>query len=1433
MKRSAETIRRRLTRHRLQGITRLEDRTVPTVLTFQQGVEGTRDGMPNGFVYAGTQDAEIQSANPDTNFGTINNISVDRQDGAGERQGLLRFDNIFGLGLNQIPIGSTINSALLTLRITSTSDVNAEMGFYRMKLPWTQDTVTSNSFLPIRGVQTNGVEAEAFPDYVVPDNQLTLNNVFLDMDVTKSLQAWATGTTNFGWLVDQTAVNGWDFATSETTNIANRPKLTVDFTPPSGAGSFRLAYSSYTIPEPDAGSSTTTVLVTRVGGLTGTVTVDYAIVAGTATAGVDFTTATGTLTFGPGVTNQTLQVEVLGDTIVEGPETFKIFLSNPTGGATIGVAETPFTIKDNDLLLSEIVANHTGIADDGYEYIEITGHPNATIPNGTYVLVANSEPTLPGGVGVAQIVVDLSGKQLGSNGLLIITPTNFKYSIPAETTRVIATQLDAVGGGISDTVTSFAIVYSPDRAIIQGVDYDVSTGAYVDATTPFINDGVLDVVPFVPDPLDPTMRVAVLLDSVGGGRGPNGRSDRIISTQRPGVRVTIPDDRNVAGEAARYLSDAFSRFETNREANSAGAWFNGELNGATVIYDLGPLGNFSSASMPPGGQITPGDVNRPRGLSFAATQVSVNETALTVTLLVNRTGDSSVAASVQYVTADGTAKAGQDFVMTTGTLNFPIGVDQQPIVIPIINDTLPEGFESFFVNLFNPSVPFSIVTPQATVTIIDDDSSVISFQDGDLIGDYTGTRDVGLYGWLANDKLGGDLTMSIDRSDDDPTISTDLDKPNQGLIRFDNIFGSGPGQVPFGSTIYSGFITFNAIDTTSASTKITLHRVFFPWDEFNATFANPGTGVTNGVTLDDVNARVAPDGFVSNPARLGLVDAQLSVDTLQAWANGAPNYGWTIQSNSTNGWDFDTSDQIVLGENIRPKLTLIYTPPSGTGAIRFADSVFRVNEDAGVATMTVQRVGASTGTQVVNWSITGGTATAADYSGPTSGTLTFGPTDLTQTITIPIVNDSLLETNETLVVTLSGAGVEFTRDTATLVIRDNDFNPANPAVLLNEFLMNPSGNDFPFEYAELVGTPGVAMGSLYLVSLRGDADVFSGNADAVIDLSAFLNGSNGYTIAQGFSGFKAPSGTTVISQARFDTDDVFQNASNSFLLIYSPQATIAEGYDFDWANTGTLSLPVGAVIVDAVGYQVPASGGTIYGGNELVQGYTPQGISRNAGDTTPFSSGWFRGTVSSPNDNLAYSSTNNTNLPVVGAALTPGGVNTSATAPLAALTTVQIDDGSSQRSMVRSITLTFSSPIDHIATDGISLTDQSNVPVSGVNVNVVGIGTSTLTLTFSGSPILGNSLADGLYRLTINGSRLFANGRTVDAKNDTTPGSTSVTDFHRLFGDADGNGSVSAIDFNAFRLAYGTGPSIFDFDGDNQTSAADFNAFRLRYGSSI
>ena len=109
------------------------------------------------------------------------------------------------------------------------------------------------------------------------------------------------------------------------------------------------------------------------------------------------------------------------------------------------------------------------------------------------------------------------------------------------------------------------------------------------------------------------------------------------------------------------------------------------------------------------------------------------------------------------------------------------------------------------------------------------------------------------------------------------------------------------------------------------------------------------------------------------------------------------------------------------------------------------------------------------------------------------------------------------------------------------------------------------------------------------------------------------------------------------------------------------------------------------------------------------------------------------------------------------------------------------------------------------------------------------------TLTFTGPSLEANSLADGTYTLNINGSLLQdSDGNTLDGDLDgMAAGTYAGYNFHRFFGDADGDRNISAGDFIQFRLAFGGTSFAFDIDGDGSVSASDFIQFRLRFGGSI
>lgn len=107
----------------------------------------------------------------------------------------------------------------------------------------------------------------------------------------------------------------------------------------------------------------------------------------------------------------------------------------------------------------------------------------------------------------------------------------------------------------------------------------------------------------------------------------------------------------------------------------------------------------------------------PGTFDFAPTTLTVNETDGTATLTVQRNGGIEGTTTVDYTTNDGTATAPSDYAQTSGTLTFAPGVTTHSILIPIVNDGIPEVEESFTVTLSNATGGAAVGAATATVRI--------------------------------------------------------------------------------------------------------------------------------------------------------------------------------------------------------------------------------------------------------------------------------------------------------------------------------------------------------------------------------------------------------------------------------------------------------------------------------------------------------------------------------------------------------------------------------------------------------------------------------------------------------------------------------------------------------------------------------------------
>ena len=98
------------------------------------------------------------------------------------------------------------------------------------------------------------------------------------------------------------------------------------------------------------------------------------------------------------------------------------------------------------------------------------------------------------------------------------------------------------------------------------------------------------------------------------------------------------------------------------------------------------------------------------------TDAEANEGAGTMEFTVSLHPESTQTVTVDYATADGSAKASDDYTATSGTLTFTPGVKEKRVSVPVVDDTVEDDGETFTVTLSNASGA-TIADAQAMGTI--------------------------------------------------------------------------------------------------------------------------------------------------------------------------------------------------------------------------------------------------------------------------------------------------------------------------------------------------------------------------------------------------------------------------------------------------------------------------------------------------------------------------------------------------------------------------------------------------------------------------------------------------------------------------------------------------------------------------------------------
>jgi hypothetical protein len=198
----------------------------------------------------------------------------------------------------------------------------------------------------------------------------------------------------------------------------------------------------------------------------------------------------------------------------------------------------------------------------------------------------------------------------------------------------------------------------------------------------------------------------------------------VTSAVGPTGSITFKDGATTLGTGALNVSGVatFTMSSLTLGLHGITADYPGDTN---CLASSGTLSGGQQVSSPPNGVI-----------QFSAASYSVGEAAGSVTITVTRIGDTSLAASVDYVTNDGSSSAvfvacsttngaaleHCDYTRASGTLQFAAGQASRTFTVLISDDSYVEGAETTQLILSNPSAGALLGSqPTATLLITEDD----------------------------------------------------------------------------------------------------------------------------------------------------------------------------------------------------------------------------------------------------------------------------------------------------------------------------------------------------------------------------------------------------------------------------------------------------------------------------------------------------------------------------------------------------------------------------------------------------------------------------------------------------------------------------------------------------------------------------------------
>lgn len=327
----------------------------------------------------------------------------------------------------------------------------------------------------------------------------------------------------------------------------------------------------------------------------------------------------------------------------------------------------------------------------------------------------------------------------------------------------------------------------------------------------------------------------------------------------------------------------------------------------------------------------------------------------------------------------------------------------------------------------------------------------------------------------------------------------------------------------------------------------------------------PGAGKFSVWQSEDTGPKVfmsnANDGIANpGPGGLDATDGIGPDDALWVIAGGHIHYNWGFTEKGRYEVTFklsgyqDDGNTTSLGAYTEGEPITLYFSVGGVGQFQFDASSYSVDEAAGTASVTVRRINGSDGRISVQYAALAGSATAGlDFNG-VSGTLTFNDRETEKTIAVPIINDALVEGDETASLVLSNPGpatiAGYVADPsgddssllganamATLTIIDDDAATNTPPTI-SDIADQSTDEGVPKEVAFTVGDAETPAGSLIVTATSSNT--------ALVPNANLVPGGAGASRTLAIAPLAGLSGTTTITVKVKDADGV--ETMDTFIL---------------------------------------------------------------------------------------------------------------------------------------------------------------------------------------------------------------------------------------------------------------------------------------------